>query len=215
MWPGHSITCIPMVNLNYVILECGTEGSWSPCLSYFNECPSPGVPLECVLSSLTPYFLLFHTFTPPLFRYFSACPPSPSMPPRPPPPEPLLSTFLWVQRWENQTALFQILPPQPLTSCLSLTFCPLCPYVCFAISDFIHLPTVLLSFIPSSLFLLSMSPVCLPPLHPPLSFSSPPVNSSPFLTVLLWFLSWPLVRNESSIIKFFFLLIKPPVPHRV
>lgn len=65
------------------------------------------------------------------------------------------------------SCLFQILPPQPLTSCLSLTSCPLCPSVCFAISDFIDLPGVLLWFISCSLFLLSLSPpLCLlPPPH--------------------------------------------------
>lgn len=65
-------------------------------------------------------------------------------------------------KWKRciQRCLFQILPPQPLTSCLSFTSCPLCPSVSFVISNFIYLP--MLCFIPCSLFLLVMSStVCL------------------------------------------------------
>lgn len=46
------------------------------------------------------------------------------------------------------SSLFQVLPPQPLTSCLSFTSCPLCPSVCFAISDFINLPVLAAVFYP-------------------------------------------------------------------
>lgn len=170
MLPGQNSSCIFKINLNYIILDCDIECSWALCQSHFIW----RNPLMCLWNVCSPHslfsFSFFHTFTSFflflvfLICHLTACLPSPLFLPLSFPPSFPCSwppTICFCEHKDEKDAfsscLFQILPPQPLTSCLSLTSCALRPSVSFAISNFIYLPMLLLCFIPRSLFLLIMS----------------------------------------------------------
>lgn len=152
---GHrmfmSTECVNHI-LSILTLSCASEMCALP-IPYFLFPPS----------RLSSYPVFLSAFYPPAF---------------PPHPSPSLShslppsfAFSWAptikvseHRDEKDAfspCLFQILPPQPLTSCLSLLPAPSCPSVSSAISNCILLPRLLLCFVPCSLFLfIVFSPLC-------------------------------------------------------
>lgn len=118
----------------------------------------------------------------------------------------------WIENLYSSLVYSKILPPLPLTSCLSFTSCLLCPSVSFAISNFISLPVLLLclSTLPCSCSLCLILLLFTPP-HS-LWFSASPfppfcpsfANEILFLSNALWFLpsllsSLPLSPSSPSL----------------